>query len=142
MFFVGITIVFILFMAFVSMAVFFSKPSDVSTGLVFNKPKVNINMDIFDSEQFKDLQPIPEMELQFSYKGIQDKENIEGFVTAVSVEEARKILESTGLTIQKLEEVKIGRENPFEPYFQSISNSSPIINNTPVVPKTTPTSKK
>ncbi len=116
-FFIGITIIFVLFLAFVTFGVLLSGPKQVQPTLVFNKPKVSINTEVFDSEQFQSLQPFSEMKIQFIYEA-ETKENkaVEGFITAESVDDARKILEATGLEIISIKEVEIGRENPFTPY--------------------------
>ena len=119
MFFLGITVIFLLFLIIISLGVFLSKPKEVSSALVFNKPKVNIDMRIFDSDQFKNLQLFTEMKTQYSYKGVTQKNKVEtGFISAVSIEEARTLLESKGLTISEIKELEIGRVNPFTPYYQ------------------------
>ncbi|MCX6718705.1 MAG: hypothetical protein NTY81_03860 [Candidatus Staskawiczbacteria bacterium] len=115
----GITIVFLLFLTIVSLGVFLSEPKEVSSSLVFNKPKVNVDMGIFDSEQFKNLQTFSPMQTQYTYTASTSDRQIEtGFISAVSKEEAQKILQDMGLTVSKLEEVQIGRDNPFIPYYQ------------------------
>jgi predicted tellurium resistance membrane protein TerC len=116
MFLVGIATVFLLFLIVVSFGVFLSKPKEIQTPLVFNKPKINIDMKVFDSEQFKNLQPLQNIEMQFSYKGLKDKKSLTGIISAASLEQARKILEDMGLTVTELKEIEIGRENPFTPY--------------------------
>ena len=99
MFFLVITVVFLLFLVVVSLAVFLSGPKEISPVLVFNKPKVNIDMSIFDSGQFKNLQAFPEMETQYSYKATNKNNKVEsGFISAVSIDQARTNLEGNGLT--------------------------------------------
>lgn len=121
MFFVVITAMLLLFMVFISFGVFFSKPKDSSSVLTFNKPKVSINMDVFDSDQFKNLQSFPEMETQYSYKALTKKNKVKtGFISAFSVDEARAILEEEGLKVSEIKEEEIGRDNPFIPYYQSV----------------------
>ena len=71
MFFMGITVVFLLILIIISLGVFLAQPKTVSPVLVFNKPKVNIDMTIFDSDQFKNLEPFAEMEIQYSYNAQQ-----------------------------------------------------------------------
>ncbi|OGZ79481.1 MAG: hypothetical protein A2358_04350 [Candidatus Staskawiczbacteria bacterium RIFOXYB1_FULL_37_44] len=125
MFLMGITIVFLLFLAVVSFAVFLAQPKKVSQVLVFNKPKVNIDMSVFESEQFKNLQAFTEMETQYSYKFIAgDKKTETGFISAVSEEQARIILTEMGIAPIEIKEVKIGRENPFLPYYQQAINTA------------------
>ncbi len=111
---------FLLFLIVVSLGVFLSKPKNVSTGLVFNKPKVSINMKIFDSDQFKSLLAFTEMEIQYSYKAAtKDNQQKTGFISAVSIDKAREFLESTGLSVSEIKEAEIGRDNPFVPYYQA-----------------------
>jgi len=116
-FLIGITIIFVLFLTFVTFGVLLSGPKQVQPTLVFNKPKISINTEVFDSEQFQELQPFSEMQIQFIYEA-ETKENkaVEGFVTAESIDDAKKILEATGLEIISIKEAEIGRENPFTPY--------------------------
>jgi len=121
-FFIGITVALVLFLAVVFFGVFWSKPQEPSSVLVFNKPKVNIDMKIFDSDQFKNLLAFTEMEIQYSYIAttIDGKEKT-GFIPAVSIEKAREVLKSMGLDVSELKEADIGRDNPFEPYYQSVA---------------------
>jgi hypothetical protein len=121
MFFMGITIMFLLFLLIISLGVFLSTPKEVLPVLVFNKPKVSIDISVFDSDQFKNLQPFPEMEVQYSYKAT-DKNNKPktGFISAVSEEQARTTLKGMGLNVSDLKETEIGRDNPFIPYYQPV----------------------
>lgn len=74
-------------------------------------------MDVFDSEEFKNLQPFTELRMQFQYKAnTTEGEQVSGFVQAVSAKEAREILAEAGMVVLELEESGIGRENPFTPY--------------------------
>jgi hypothetical protein len=117
MFIIGITIVVGLFLIVVASMVLFSRPKAVSiNALTFNKPKVNINFSIFNSEQFKSLKPFEDMKIQFSYKVRKDGVDDEGYISAFTEEEAKKMLEDRGYTIVQIKEADIGRENPFESY--------------------------
>jgi len=116
MFFTGITIVVGLFLIVIAFVIFFSQPKEVSKEVVFNKPKVTINFEIFDSDQFKSLEPVGEMQVQFFYEAKQDGQEIKGYISAVSSQEAEKILTELGYQITDLQEALIGRLNPFEPY--------------------------
>ena len=119
MFVIAITVCLFMFLAIIAMIVFYSPPKSVPPSLVFNKPKININTSVFDSETFKNLKPFAEMEFQFSYKAYnKDKKLIEGFITATSKDAAQKILTSMEYTIVDLEEIIVGRDNPFVPYFE------------------------
>ena len=116
MFFLGITIGVGVFLLIIAILVLFSQPKQVASELVFNKPKVNINFEIFNSSQFKNLEPFSEMEIQFYYKARKEGEEIEGYIASISIEEARKMLEDMDYSIIQLKEAEIGRENPFESY--------------------------
>jgi predicted tellurium resistance membrane protein TerC len=134
-FFMGITIMFLLFLLVISLGVFLSKPKEVSPVLVFNKPKVNIDMSIFDSDQFKGLQLFTEMKTQYSYKALTKNNKTEtGFISAASIDEAKTLLENMGLRVSEVKEIEIGRNNPFAPYYQRII--------TPVISKAVTTTKK
>lgn len=117
MFFTGIIVLFSLFLLVISLLVFLAKPKPVAEQLVFNRPKIDINLQVLESEQVKNLKPVMQMDLQFKYTAISDKgANISGIITAVSKEEAQKILLGMKLSIASLEEAKLGRENPFTPF--------------------------
>ncbi len=121
MFFMIITVMFLLFLAVISFGVFLSKPSAVSEDLVFNKPKINIDMSVFDTDQFKNLQPLPAMNTLYSYKATtKDNQSKIGFISADSINSAQSILEGMGLFIIEIKKVEAGRSNPFIPYYQSI----------------------
>ncbi len=135
-FFMGITAAVLLFLVAVSLIVFLSQPSQKGIQLVFNKPKVNIDFAILDSDQFKNLAPFPQMELQFTYDATTSQgKDTQGLISAVSSDEARQILESMDLVVVDIEEVKIGRDNPFAPYLQS---SAPTTGGTTTKTTTTP----
>jgi len=125
-FFLGITIAVLLFLSAVASFVFLSQPSENQAQLVFNKPKVSVDFKIFDSDQFKNLTPFLEMELQFAYQATtKEGRTAQGMVSAPSIDDARKILEGLNLTILNIQEAKIGRDNPFVPYYQPPAGPSP-----------------
>lgn len=128
LFFVGITVLLILFLASVFLGIFVLEPKEESLGLVFNRPKVNINMEIFDSDIFKNLKSFSQMEIQYQYKA-KDQQGaiIEGFIVASSLSNAMRILEGAGLSGLSVKELEVGRENPFAPYFQPDLNPTPPI---------------
>jgi len=122
MFFIGITVMFLFLLSLMSLGVFFSKPKEVSTVLVFNKPKVDINMKVFESDQFKNLQPFSQMQIQYKYTAIaKDKKPTEGYISSLSMEQAKTELEKQGLTGVIVKEEGIGRNNPFASYYQVIA---------------------
>lgn len=114
----GITIALVAFVILISLWSFLSKPGSEATKAVFNKPKVSLNIAILDDEQFKTLEPFDRIPLQYKYQARDKKGKLsQGLVSATSEEEAVKIVETgTGLTISSIEEVGVGRENPFVPY--------------------------
>jgi hypothetical protein len=117
-FFMLIIVVFLLILTGISLGVFLSQPPEVSPVLVFNKQKIDVNTEIFELEQFKNLRPVVQMELQYSYTAVgRDKKLKTGFVSAVSLDKAREILQAQGLSVSKIELVSAGRENPFVPYY-------------------------
>ena len=124
MFFLGIAIGFLVFLVVVFLGVFLSEPKEFSLALVFNKPKVNIDMGIFDSDQFKNLQLFPDMQTQYSYNGLtKDNKTQTGFIFADSEEDAKTMVSKMGLSVIEVKEAEIGRDNPFAPYYQSISTA-------------------
>jgi len=122
MFIVGITSALGLLLAIIAVIVFFSQPSnEVSQQITFNKPKVSINFNVLESDEFKSLQEFKEMETRYSYTAKiknqnGESETIQGYVTANSKDEAEKKLQDLGYTIEELKEAEMGRENPFKDY--------------------------
>src|SRR3989339_1403632 len=85
MFFTVITAILLIFLIAVSLLVFLSQPKGSPQTVVFNKPKVNIDMGIFELDQFKNLEAFSQMQIQYSYKATTKDDKIEsGFVSAVS----------------------------------------------------------
>jgi hypothetical protein len=118
-FFLGITIIFLLILIVIAFMVFLSQPQSVAPEMVFNKPKINIDFKGLDSDQFNKLGDFEEMETQFSYTASTEKGEIEsGMINAVSQEVARQVLEAEGLIVTEIKEVELGRDNPFVPYYQ------------------------
>jgi hypothetical protein len=125
-FFMWISGGFVLLLIFISLAVFLSKPPEVQPELVFNKPKVTIDFSILDSEKFKNLEPLMEMLSQYRYTATTSKgKPVEGVVSATSVEDAKRIIESRSLLVSNIKEVQIGRDNPFSPYYVSTLPAAP-----------------
>jgi len=124
-FFLGIISLAALFVIVVAFLVFLSKPEEIPAEIVWNKPKINIDIKVFDSEPFKALELFEDMQIQFKYTALNKKNKImTGFVSATSLEEAKTILEGMGLAVSSLEEAEIGREDPFTPYYSSTNNAS------------------
>lgn len=119
MFFVGITVLFLLVLFVIGMIVFFSKPKSIPEDQVFIKPDIKINFEVLDLEQVKESLPMGKAQKEFAYQSVTDKgKQKSGSIFAVSIEEARKILEDSGLLSITLEEkFPVGRENPFIPYY-------------------------
>ena len=117
-FFIWITASFASLLILLCLAVFLAQPKEVSPELVFNKPKVNIDFDLLDSEQFKQLEPFVVLQNQFAYSAKTAKGKIvQGVLSANSIDDARKILEGMNLTEINVKESVAGRENPFQPYY-------------------------
>ena len=71
------------------------------------------------------------MQIQYTYDATtSDGKDKKGLIAAISVDEARQTLESMNLTVVDIEEVKIGRDNPFVPYSSSSVSQSNQTNNT------------
>ena len=118
MFFLGITILFLLFLSIIGTVVFFSKPKSTPVEQAFIKPKIKINFEVLDLEQVKGSLLMGRIQKEFAYQSVTDKgEEKTGSIFAATTEEAKKILEDSGLISVTLEEVGIGRENPFTPYY-------------------------
>ena len=106
-----------LFLFVIGTIVFFSKPKLAPAEQVFVKPKIEINFEVLDLQQVKGSLLMGRVQKEFVYQSITDKNKQEsGSIFAASMEEAKKILEDSGLLSITLEEVLIGRINPFVPY--------------------------
>lgn len=93
-----------------------AKPKELQVETVFNKAKVSINFDVLDSDGFKNLEPFAELKIEFVYKASNKKgQVIEGKISAESAKEAENILKESGLSVNEINEVEAGRENPFAP---------------------------
>ena len=117
-FFLGITILFLIVLSVIGTIVFFSKPKAVLVEQAFIKPQIEINFEVLDLEQVKGSLFMERVQKEFSYSAATDKgEQKTGSVFASTTEEAKKILEDIGLILVSLEEIEMGRENPFTPYY-------------------------
>ncbi|MBI1866392.1 MAG: hypothetical protein HY005_00940 [Candidatus Staskawiczbacteria bacterium] len=117
MFFLGITILFLLVLSVIGTLVFFSKPKPAPAEQIFIKPEIKINFEILDLEQVKGSLLMGRVQKEFTYQSLTDKGvKKSGTIFAASMDEAKKTLEDSGLLSVILEEVLIGRENPFTPY--------------------------
>ncbi|MBI2050086.1 MAG: hypothetical protein HYT35_01355 [Candidatus Staskawiczbacteria bacterium] len=116
-FFLGITVLFLLVLFVVGAIVFFAKPLPAPVEQVFVKPKININLEVLDLEQVKGSALMGRVQREFIYQAVGDKnEQKSGSIFVASIEEARKILEDSGLLSITLQEALVGRSNPFAPY--------------------------
>ncbi|MEK7665006.1 MAG: hypothetical protein AAB361_02620 [Patescibacteria group bacterium] len=117
MFFLAITAIFTVIMIFILLTVFFINPKNAQPDIVFNKPKVSINLGALDSNDIKNLEPFPEMEIEFFYEALTaERKKIQGYIFASSEAEAAQKLKDLNLVVISIKEVEAGRENPFEPY--------------------------
>lgn len=117
-FFLGITILFLLGLSIFSAMVFFSKPAPAVVGQGFIRPKIVIDFSVLDSETVTKSTTMGRVQKEFSYTATTNKGvKKTGTVFADSIELAQKIVEDMGLVNVFLEEVIIGRENPFTPYY-------------------------
>ena len=120
MFLMGIIGGFLVLLLVIALGVFLSKPEETDVQVAFNKPKVNINLELLDSTSFKNLEPFTEIDIQYSYRATTVKGvEVQGKISAISLEEAKKKIEDMELTPVEIKEVKVGRDNPFVPYYQA-----------------------
>ncbi len=118
MFFMGISGIALLFMGAVAIGVFFAPEKQVDQSVVFNEPKISVNTKIFDSDKFKNLVPFSDMEFQYSYTGVDaNKKPFSGYISATSPDEAASKLTSQGYSNLNINQVQLGRDNPFAPYY-------------------------
>jgi len=108
-------------MTAVSLGVFMSKPEENPAVLTFNKPKVEINMAVFDLDAFKNLKPLEQIQNQYNYSArTKSGRRIPGFMVAASAGEAKEILEAQNLIVDMIDELDVGRDEPFIPYYNVV----------------------
>lgn len=119
-FFAMIASIFVLILIIIIFIVFLIKPKPISDTKVFKKPDIKINFLVLDSEELKNLNVLDPIEYQFKYTALTKLgEDVFGKITAVSEQEAKNKLEKNELTGIELEIEEIGRDNPFNIYYQS-----------------------
>jgi hypothetical protein len=126
MFFLGITILFLLVLYAVGSAVFFYQPevNSVEEQAYFIKPKIKIDFSVLDLQQVTGSTLMGRVQKEFVYSGQTEQgEQETGSVFAATKDEAQNNLKDMGLTMITLEEIAVGRENPFEPYYVIDVNS-------------------
>ena len=83
------------------------------------KPDITINFQTVDSAQVNNLEPFLVIEKEFSY--VVKKKNgkqIVGKISAPTYDDAKVLLYKLGFIIVHIEEITIGRSEPFTPYYQ------------------------
>lgn len=124
MFLIGIGICLVIFLIFISLWVFLAQPTPPPVALVFNEPKVDLNLTVLDATQFQNLQVFEPIPLQFSYTALTKAgKSTSGLVSADSIDDARKMLVTAGLQVGNLKEVGVGRDNPFIGYGAATSST-------------------
>lgn len=124
MFLLAIAVTFSVIIIIIFAIVFLAQPKEVAPVLVFNKPKINIDIKIFDTDEFKSLLPFSKMQTEYSYTATDRNKRIQtGFILADSTDAAEEILTSMGLDALTIEKAELGRDNPFSPYDASTNGS-------------------
>lgn len=125
-FFVAIISSFALLLLIIALLIFIPKPKAVLEEEVFSKPKIDINFDFLNSEKIKVLEIPIKTQMQFDYEATtENNKQVSGRISAFSKEEAEVLLKRQKLTVEKLQETKFGRENPFVPYYQTQVQTEP-----------------
>ena len=101
----------------IGLSVFLRKPKTIPSERVFKPPKIEINFEILESDQIKNFEVFGKIKNEFNYQGRTVEGNIQsGKILAISQEQAFKSLEELGFSDIVVEEIEIGRENPFVLY--------------------------
>lgn len=80
-------------------------------------PDVKINFSIIDSQQTQNLQLFKTIESEFTYTARNSAgRQVSGRISATTIEEAGALLQNMGLSAYTLEQVTIGRKDPFASY--------------------------
>ncbi len=87
----------------------------------FKAPDITINFSVVDSARVKSLESFNNIQTEFTYLATdQSGMQSQGTVSASSKAEAKKILEGTGLTVISLQEINVGRSDPFVSYYAPV----------------------
>lgn len=87
----------------------------------FTMPDIKINFDVVDSDRVKNLEPFSNIQTQFDYVATdQAGSQTQGVISAISKDEAKSILADRGLQAVSLQEVGLGRSDPFVSYYSPI----------------------
>ena len=83
-----------------------------------NRPDIGIDFSIIDSDEVKNLETFLVPQIEFSYKAL-DKNNkqVTGRIFANDENDAKNNLSNSGFKNINLEEVNIGKKEPFVPYY-------------------------
>ena len=110
----GIGGIILLVLLLIALRVFLVKPKPTPLEWVFKPPKIDINLEVLQSDKVKNLQLIGEIEKEFIYEAKRLGKKVQtGKVSAISQEKAIEILTQGGLSDIQVQEVRPGRENPF-----------------------------
>ncbi|KKP32965.1 MAG: hypothetical protein A2312_02410 [Candidatus Staskawiczbacteria bacterium RIFOXYB2_FULL_32_9] len=112
---------FLLLLLTIILFVFLMKPEAMPAEKVFKKPNINIDFSILDSERLKELNQLEAIEYVFTYNAMSELDKIvSGKITAVSESAAVIKLEEIKLSSIELKRESLGRENPFNIYYQQV----------------------
>jgi uncharacterized SAM-binding protein YcdF (DUF218 family) len=112
---------FLILLFTVILFVFLMKPEAIPQEKVFKKPNINIDFSILDSQQLKNLNQLDPIEYVFTYKAMSEEGSaVSGRITAVSEASAIAKLEQINLSSIELKKESLGRENPFNIYYEQV----------------------
>jgi len=122
MFFWGVTVLLVFILFIVTLVVFPPGLNDEFQKLLSQETpqsKIGVSLNIVGSNMVKNLEPFGDIEPEFVYtvKG-KDGKQVQGSVSALTILEAKNLLEKTGFQVLKLEKATTGKNNPFSPYYQ------------------------
>ncbi len=121
-FFRGVAIFAVLLLFIISLLIFLpgfvNKTSNTSTGVSSSNPNITINLSIMDSDKIKNLEPFNEEIGSVFIYTVQDKNGRKttGNISAATKEQAQSLLEQSGFKVLSLEEMSVGRNDPFISY--------------------------
>ena len=121
----GITVLSVVLVMAISFIVFFPELTGKSqyislqnsSGNGYNELNIAVNLDIMDLAKFKKLELFNDAQKNFNYV-VRDKNNrpITGTIEATTIAEAQQLLTESGFLVVSVQEVEIGRSNPFISY--------------------------
>ena len=120
--FLTIVILSLIFVLFIISLIIFppsfgGEPKMISREKII-RPDITINFNVLDSEQVSGLETFVDIKTEFAYTA-EDKDGtkVQGSLQSLNKNEVKATLEQSGLKVLTVQEVLLGKNEPFAPYY-------------------------